>query len=76
MVSVDVKKHVYLLTYLLTSPRIDKMVFCVVTDSCSESEDKAFLPAIASAVKLELTDVTKPNERIEDLLESKNHQFC
>ena len=48
------------------------MAFCVVTDSYSESEDKAFLPALASAVNWELTDVTKPNERTEDLLESKN----
>ena len=38
----------------LTSPRIDKMVLCVVMDSRSESEDKLFLPA-AVAVSLEFT---------------------
>ena len=38
----------------LTSPRTDKMVSCVVTDSRSKSEDRAFLPD-AVAANLEFT---------------------
>ena len=46
----------------LTSPRIDKMVSCVVTDSCSESEDTLFL-ATAVVVSLEFTQQSQTKEQ-------------
>ena len=46
----------------LISPRIDKIVSCVVTDSRCENEDKLFVP-VAAAMSLEFSQQSQTNKQ-------------